>query len=43
MIARLFDMSLFNNFRVLVEILVGPSFFPEFEEEIRLNISVLSF
>ena len=43
MTARLFDLSLFNNFRVLVEILVGPSLFAEFKEEIRLKISVLSF
>lgn len=41
-IARLLDISLFNNFRVLVEILVGPLLLPEFNEEIKLKISVLS-
>lgn len=41
-ITRLLDISLFNNFRVLVEILVGPLLLPEFNEEIKLKISVLS-
>ena len=41
-IARLLDISLFNNFRVLVEILVGPLLLSEFNEEIKLKISVLS-
>ena len=41
-IASWSDMSLFNSFRILIRILLGPSLFFLFKEEIMLEISVLS-